>query len=171
MIKIGMTLVVAAIGGLIGLKLRLPAGGMIGAMFAVGLYNLSGAAGAIMPLDLPAHSKLVVQILAGAVIGMSINRELLIGMREMWFPALINTVTLLGLGLVVGLVLHKTAGMDLVTAMFGSAPGGLNEMTLAGEAMGGEGAKIVLLQTIRLVGVITVMPWVIRWALGWLEKG
>ncbi|NPV54892.1 MAG: hypothetical protein HPY71_15480 [Firmicutes bacterium] len=37
-----VTIIVATIGGLAGYKLRIPAGAMIGAMFAVGVYNIIG---------------------------------------------------------------------------------------------------------------------------------
>ncbi len=154
------TLVVAAAGGLIGAKLKIPAGAMVGAMMAVGAANMIGYRGFIPP-----YFRTGAQIVVGGMIGLSITRETVMGLKTVAGPAFILIVSMIGFGLVAGLIISKVTGLDIVTALFSSTPGGMMEMTLMGEAAGGVGAKIALLQLARFLGIVLIMPWVIRWIL------
>ena len=63
--RIIFTLIVGIIGGYIGIKLKIPAGAMIGSMIFVGGYNVltSGA-------HVPSNFKLIAQIVIGCTIGL-----------------------------------------------------------------------------------------------------
>jgi hypothetical protein len=54
----------------------------------------------------------------------------------------------------------------MVTAFFSSTPGGMMEMTLMAEASGGEGAKVALMQLARFIGIVLILPPIIKWVLG-----
>ena len=154
------TLVIAALGGLIGAKLKMPAGAMVGAMVAVGAANLIGFRGAIPP-----YFRTGAQIVVGGMIGLSITRETVIGLKSVAGPAAILILSMIGFGLMAGFLISRVTGMDIVTAMFSSTPGGMMEMTLMGEAAGGEAPQIALMQLARFMGIVLIMPLVIRWIL------
>jgi hypothetical protein len=159
--RILSTLVVASIGGLVGIKLKMPAGAMVGAMVAVGLANIIG-----FRSTMPPYFRTAAQIVVGGMVGLSITRDTVMGMKTVAGPAAILVVSMIGFGLMAGWIIAKVTGMDMVTAFFSSTPGGMMEMTLMAEASGGEGAKVALMQLARFIGIVLILPPIIKWVLG-----
>ncbi|MFZ5967882.1 MAG: AbrB family transcriptional regulator [Bacillota bacterium] len=155
--KMIYTLVVAFLGGFLGIKLKIPAGALIGAMVAVAAYNISGGKGYIHP-----NFKVAAQIVIGGILGLSFTMETLYGLKELWVPAVVMIVGLMVLSLTLGVLISKFAGIDPITALFSSAPGGLTEMVITAEAYGADIKKVALLHLMRLITVITVMPVAIK---------
>ena len=63
-------------------------------------------------------------------------------------------------------MLRKLAGYTPATAFFAAVPGGLNDMTLIGAELGGDERVIALSHTVRLVTVVSVLPFLMRSAFG-----
>ena len=151
-----ITLIIASAGGLIGLKLKIPAGAMIGAMVAVSAYNIySGNA------YIPGQLKIAAQIILGGIIGLSINMEAVKGLKAVIVPGLILVAVLFVFSLISGLIIAKVTGMDLYTALFSCSPGGLTEMTIIADSYGADLSKVVLVHLIRILSVILFFPIVI----------
>ncbi|WZL71905.1 AbrB family transcriptional regulator [Clostridiaceae bacterium 35-E11] len=155
--KIIYTLIVAGIGGMIGIKLKIPAGALVGAMVFVAIYNIWSGKGYI-----PTNFKLVAQIMVGGMLGLNFTMETIHGLKAMLIPAVIMVLGLMVLNLLLGFLLYKTTGLNLITALFSSAPGGLTEMVLTSEAYGADTSKVALLHLMRLISVITILPLVIK---------
>jgi len=79
-------------------------------------------------------------------------------------------VSMLAINLIVGFVLYKLTRLDLATCLFGAAPAGIVEMTLAGEAVGADPAKVALIQLGRLFSVISFMPFILKAAMNLLSR-
>lgn len=163
--KVVGTLLVGAAGGLLFYRLRIPAGALIGSMLAVALYNLISDK-ALVPYGV----RLGIQIMAGAMIGMRVNRGTLESLKTMALPVAIIVVSVLAINLIVGFALYKVTRLDLATCLFGAAPGGIVEMTLAGEALGADTPKVALMQLVRLFSVLSFMPFILRGALTLLNR-
>ena len=58
-------------------------------------------------------------------------------MKQVFLPAIVSVAILLTVGIVVGYILHKVTGIDLITALLGTAPGGLADITIMADPMGG----------------------------------
>ncbi len=159
--KLGLTLLIAAAGGILGYKLKLPAGAMIGAMVAVGAYNIFNNQAYIPP-----QFRLGIQIAAGAMIGLQINREILSGLKMLLVPSLIMVGAVIAVCFIAGFLMHKFTGLDLTTALFASAPGGMTEMSLAADSLGANAPQVAVLQLIRLLSVIIFLPFLVRFILG-----
>jgi|SRR5690554_35808 len=155
--KLITTVVIAILGGLLGHKLRIPAGGILGAMMAVGVYNLLGK-----EAYLPANIGVAAQIMAGAIIGLRVNKATILGLKDMLIPSVIIVFGVLLTSLVIGFVISKFSDMSLATCLFASAPGGITEITLASGDFGADTAKVALLQSLRLVSVIAILPNALR---------
>lgn len=165
LVKILGTLLAATAGGLLFYKLRVPAGALIGSMLAVAVYNLASDK-AVVPYGV----RVGIQILAGAIIGVRVSRETLLSLKTMIGPVAIIVASVLAINLIVGFVLYKVTGMDLATCLFGAAPGGVVEMTLAGEALGADTPKVALMQLVRLFSVMSFMPFILRAAINLLNR-
>lgn len=148
-----ITLCIAFVGGTMAMKLKVPAGALVGAMVAVAIYNVLTSQG-----NVPKNFKVVAQIVVGGMIGLNFTKESVMGLKELVFPAVIVVIGLTILSLTLGLIIHKLTGLDLVTSLFSSAPGGITDMTLMSEAYGAETHKVALLHLMRLITVITIYP-------------
>jgi hypothetical protein len=156
--KIAFTLLLAAVGGYVGLKLKLPAGALLGAMIAVAVANLGfGYVGQI-----PSNFRVAAQMVVGGMLGLSITRETVASLRTMLLPAVILVVVMIGTSLIAGWILARVTGWDLATAFFSSSPGGMTEMTLASMSFGADTATVALLQLMRMLSVVSIMPLVLK---------
>lgn len=156
--KIAFTLLLAVIGGSIGLKLKLPAGALLGAMIAVAVANLGfGYVGQIPP-----NFRTAAQMVVGGILGLSITRQTVASLRTMLLPAVVLVVAMISLSLVAGFILAKVTGMDLTTALFSSSPGGMTEMTLTSMSFGADTPTVALLQLLRMISIVSIMPLILK---------
>ncbi len=162
--KIIVTIMIGAIGGLIGVKLKIPAGAMIGSMLFVAVYNIYTAKGYIPP-----NFKILAQILVGGIIGLNFTMDTIKGLKELILPALLLSFGLIIAGLTLGIVIHKITGLDINTALFSSSPGGLTDMTLISDSFGADSPKVAILQLARLIMVLSVMPTAIKLISSWFN--
>ena len=155
--RIIFTLIVGIIGGYIGIKLKIPAGAMIGSMIFAGGYNVltSGA-------HVPSNFKLIAQIVIGCTIGLNFTMDSVLGLKKIIIPSIILVIGLTTLSVILGYTIHKFTGIDLPTALFSAAPGGLTDMTIMSESFGAKTHIVALLHLIRLTTVLTVLPMVIK---------
>jgi membrane AbrB-like protein len=151
------TLLVAAVGGIIGIKLKLPAGALFGAMVATAVYNLLTNKGYVPP-----QANTVLQIVIGASIGLNFNTETIKGLGSIFGAAVIMVVGLMVFSLLLGLVISKVTGIDLITALFSASPGGLANIVLISDAYGAQAHVVALLHTLRLVTVVVFMPIIVK---------
>lgn len=151
--RIIYTLLIAGIGGYLGIKLKVPAGAFVGAMIAVAIFNMYTGKG-----QMPMQFKLVAQIVVGGMIGLNFKMDTLSELKSLLMPALIILIGLTFYCILLGFIIHKVTGLDLVTSLFSTSPGGITDMTLISEAYGAETPKVAILHLVRLVTVITVLP-------------
>lgn len=156
--KVIITLLVATIGGLVGEKLKIPAGAMICSMAAVAIYNVYSSQGYI-----PNNFKLGAQIVVGGMIGLRFTKETLSELKTMLLPAILILISLTAFCVLLGYFLHKFTGIDLTTALFSTSPGGLTDMALMADSYGADSPKVVVMHTMRLVTVVTIIPIIIKY--------
>jgi membrane AbrB-like protein len=113
--------------------------------------------------------RLGMQVFAGAFIGIGLDREGLARMGDLGIPLLILVVGIFIFVLLVTLLLHKVAGLDFITSMLSSTPGGVQEMSLLSEDIGGDTPKIAVMQTARLISVILFFPLMLQFILRIIE--
>lgn len=146
--------------GLVFWRLGLPGGPVVGAMVGTGLYQVVAPARALSP----AGFDLVVQLAAGMSIGLSFNRDLLQVARAAlpWAfgAALVFLLVAVGLAL---LVQRLAPSINLATAMFGLAPGGIGSMGVMAQAEGGKPAIVGLFHTVRVILTFLLVPILNRW--------
>ncbi len=106
--KIIYTLLIGALGGYAGIKLKIPAGAMIGSMISVAVYNVLSQKGYF-----PSNFKLIAQIVIGSVIGLNFTLESFIELKKLIIPAIILVVGLTFFSVTLGLILFKITGSNL----------------------------------------------------------
>lgn len=162
--EIFMTLAVAMLCGYLGKKVGVPAGAITCSMVGAAVFNLITDR-AYMPLPL----RQFIQFFAGALIGCTVGREQVRTILRIWPAVLLSLVGFVLLDLIAAWVIHKRTGMDIITALFSSAPGGVTDMALIAEDMGADSTKIAGMHTLRLIGVELTFPALIGFLVHLLE--
>jgi len=151
--KVVFTLAVALAGGLIGEYLKLPAGSMVGAMIFVGAANILG----VEP-QIPEILNFLAQILIGGFLGLSITKELVASLKDYLVPSLLVVTLLAVFGVVVGFIVNKLTGINLHTSLFGSVPGGMQEMVVLSQSYDVNHPAVMTMQTVRRVLIVVIYP-------------
>jgi len=152
-----MTMLVGAAGGILGMKLKLPAGALFGAMVSTAVYNLLTSKGYVPP-----QANTILQIVIGATIGLNFSMENIKGLGSIFLSAVVMVVGLMVFSLLLGFIISKATGMDLITALFSASPGGLANIVLISDAYGAQAHIVALLHTLRLVSVVVFMPIIVK---------
>jgi len=140
--------------GLLFHLLGLPGGGVVGAMLGAGLYQLL----APEPAPLPKGLDLLVQVLAGILIGLGFRKNLL-PLAALSAPVFLGTA--LALGLPVSR-LSRLTGLPLKTLLFALAPGGITGMGPLSQAEGGNPALVGVFHTVRVFLLFLLVPLLAR---------
>ena len=165
-LQLFVSLCIGAIGGVLAYKAGIPAGGMVGSMLAVALVNI-----VVYPMPLlPSEIRLGAQIVIGTALGLQVTKEAVLSLKDLVIPAAFMIVTLIGAGLLIGFALHKLTGWDIVTSMTAASPGGMTEMSLVCEALGGDTPRTALLQLVRMICVVSVVPGVLKLILSYTSQ-
>ncbi|MEN9219805.1 MAG: AbrB family transcriptional regulator [Thermostichales cyanobacterium GMQP_bins_62] len=159
-INYAWTIVIALAGAIVALKLKIPAGALVGSMVAVGLVNMCGTIAVPTP---PPATRFVLQVGLGIILGSRLTLETVSGLRELWRPALICTVIAISTGVLSGVMISRWLGVERLTAILGTAPGGISDMSLIALDMGAQGTTVMVMHLARLISVIVVGPWLVRW--------
>ena len=140
-------------GGVTFTLLGIPAGAILGSIFAIALLNLATDGACYPPILKP-----MVQIFAGCYIGSKVTFQTLMEGSVLLLPALILLVELFVMAFLTAFVLHKVCHLNWGTALFSATPGGITEMGLISDELGLETPKIVLMHTFRILAVLGVLP-------------
>jgi hypothetical protein len=153
---LGVTLFIALVCGWIGKKLGVPGGTIAFSMIGAAVYNIVSGKG-YMPLRL----RRFVQFFAGALTGCTVGREQVLQMVQLYQVVILAVVSFIALDLVAGWLIARWTDMDLISALFACAPGGLTDMALIAEDMGADSVKVAGMHMLRLVSVIALYPTII----------
>ena len=102
-------------GGFIGFKLKIPAGGLVGAMIAVIIFKFCSG----VQWNLPRGYGIIVQVLVGVMIGATFQRSTLDTISQLLLPIVVSTLVLVFTGAVLCLIFTKMNLMDCVDRLFG----------------------------------------------------
>lgn len=147
----------ATFGAFLGHITNIPAGDMLGSMFATILFRFSGKKG-----YLPQFLKNFLLISVGVMIGENITKDSVLDLVEIIDIALISVFFVINFGFLMGFLLHKLCKIDLVTAILGSAPGGVQEMVIIADDLNAKLSDVATMQVFRVILVLTVFPFLIQ---------
>ncbi|HBY57791.1 MAG TPA: hypothetical protein DEG96_08055 [Candidatus Atribacteria bacterium] len=149
-----LSLLLGSIGGFTAKYLGIPVGCMLGSMVVVGTLRILGA-----PLqELPKWLILVTQIMVGGSLGTTFNPEMVIYLKSLLLPVLLFSVFVVLNGVFIGFRFHRTLKWDLATALLATAAGGVTIMTLVAIDMNADPVKVSILQTLRIIIILIIMP-------------
>lgn len=152
-----LALALGSIGGAIFFALALPLPWMLGAMALATAAALAGA-----PLKVPGTLRNIMVALLGVLLGSQFTADVFARVAE-WYVGITGVVvSVIAMGGLAYFVLRKFGGYDRPTAYFASMPGGLSEMMVLGESMGGDGRKISLTHGARILIAVFLIAFYYR---------
>jgi len=157
-VRYALAVAVAGLGGWLGVRFRLPAGALVGAMLVGLVPGLTG----IGPLAWPPFVLEGAYLLLGSRVGSRFDQPIL---RRIWtlLPFVIGFI--LGLSLIcagLGWALAAVTGLDLLTALLATSPGGIDAATIAALDTGANVTMVVSIQMARLLLMVLVGPFIVR---------
>ncbi|OYX42214.1 MAG: hypothetical protein B7Z02_12940 [Rhodobacterales bacterium 32-67-9] len=161
-----LTYVAGTAGGLVAQALHLPLPMLLGSLLAVG----AAAIGGLRPLghlpQAPQKFRMIFVPVIGVAIGGAARPEILAEAPH-WVPSLLALCVFIPLVHYLGYrAITATGRTDAVTAFYGSAPGGLVETVQLGEEAGADVQMLAMLQFLRLILTIVLVPLAFTWMEG-----
>jgi uncharacterized protein len=161
-LTVAFVLIFGGIGGIVGYRLPVPAGVLVGTLVAVGIGGGGVALLGLPQLAIPPGTYGLLQILLGMLVGFRMTRvELREGARAL-LPASLLAVVIISASVGAALVAVQLTSLDPVTALFAAAPGGLTEMTAVGASFGADGAAVASVQLVRVLLAVAVVDVVLQ---------
>lgn len=158
-----LTLGIASAFGLLGKASGIPAGTMAFATLGSILFKL------IYPrASLPRGIRKAAQCLSGAYVGAGIGMAQVLEIRLLLLPALILVISLAGGAYLIGMTLKRLKYFSLREAMLAATPAGASDMALISADLGIHNIRLIFLQVMRLIAVITLFPALLKWIADWL---
>jgi uncharacterized protein len=152
-----LALGIGTAGGAVFMLLDLPLSWMIGAMTMTTIASLCGLRIAI-PHPLREPNIFALGIMLGSAFTPSLAAQV-----GQWLPSLLVLPLYVPLvGSLIYLYLRRVAGFPPNTAFFAATPGGLSEMIVLGDRMGGDLREIALVHGVRVLLIVLTIPFLAR---------
>ena len=151
-------LIAGIIGGAVFTLLHLPLSWLLGSMVSVFLINKWTK----LELAWPSYFRDIGLVIVGYTIGQSFSKQTMIEIFTQLPSMLATTVTLIVFSMILAYITSHMTGIGLPSTITGSIPGGLSQMVALGEEMRNIDLTVVtILQVIRLLSVIFVVPFLV----------
>lgn len=151
-------LVVGLFGGLCGYKLKIPAGSLIGAMVFV------IAAKIILKSEWtpPRYFGFGVQILLGVMVGTTFHPFFLQTLQKLILPITLSSAILVGTGILIAVIFHKTGLLDIKTGYIGTSPGAMSVLVVLAMESQISATVITCFHLFRVIVVMITAPIVLK---------
>ncbi len=148
-----------SVGAALARLVRLPMWPLTGALVGSSAVHLAVGGGGTLPSGLVFAAQVLVGSTLGARLGPTVLREF----RAVMAPGTVAVLATVAAGIGLGLALWASNGLGLVEAVFGMVPGGVGEMVAAVASLGGDSALVAGIHLVRLLVVVSVIGWLVRW--------
>jgi membrane AbrB-like protein len=146
------------LGGLLGAKLKIPAGTLIGAMLTIIFFKMFMK----VHWEIPKSFTFVLQVFVGIMVGASFQLELIGVMKKIAIPVIISCVVLVGTGVILAVIFTRLGLLDFGTAYIGTSPGAMSALIVL--ALEGQAQPMLVLcfHFVRVLFVILTAPLIFK---------
>ncbi|MGG0670353.1 AbrB family transcriptional regulator [Sporosarcina koreensis] len=149
------------IGGRIGLRLKLPAGALLGAMLFVGGFKILGT---VELNDVSPLLRIATQIALGTMIGLHFKKDILNLPIKRLAAFLIVGIGSILTALLVNIVFHYFGITTFITGLIAVAPGGLAEMITLSDSVQSDTQIVVIVHLIRFLIIMLSFKSLLKWS-------
>lgn len=139
-------------------KINLPSKLFLGSFFGcLILFNLN-----LFEVNIPSAIVSLGLFLLGLAIGIKFDHQSMGDLIKMVMIEIILIIVLIIICLIIGYEFHLLTGIDLVSALLGTTPGGLNVMTATAIELNANVSIVLTMQMIRMFLILCLTPFVAR---------
>ncbi|CAH5870957.1 hypothetical protein AI2913V1_1940, partial [Klebsiella aerogenes] len=149
-----LTLLLTAVAGWLGLRLRIPSGAMLLPMVAGALAQGEG----VLLLELPEWLLVLAYTALGWTVGLQFNREIFMLALKTLPQIIAAIVGLIALCALMALALTHLLPLDFLTAYLATSPGGLDTVAIIAVGTRADMSFIMAMQTLRLFTILLTGP-------------
>jgi membrane AbrB-like protein len=147
---------IAFFGGTLGKGIGIPAGDLLGSMFAVGAANVfyQGFPG------VPHLLRVFARIGLGISMARDFTPETLVRFKSLAVPIIVLGVVMILSGVLLSWLLYRFTGWDIGTCLLASSPAGLTQMSVIADEVGANPLIVSVLHTARLLSIVIILPFI-----------
>ena len=151
--QLGETFVLGVIGGAVFTYAGVPVGWLSGAMIFVAVAALAGR-----PMHVPAPLARVIFVLIGISLGGAVTPETLKGVATWPLSVVLLCLAMTSATFGSAFYLKKVHGWDMLSALFGAAPGALSQVIVYATQYHADLRGIAIVQSVRAAILIACVP-------------
>jgi membrane AbrB-like protein len=152
-LPIVLALAIGAVGGFVFNWLRMPLAWMLGSCLFTTVAAFAG-----LRIGMRVRLRQGMIIILGVLLGSGFSSDLVQRLGQWAISLGIVSLMTLTVATLCYLWLRRVTDWNRQTCYFAAMPGGLNDMTILGGAMGGEERCIALAQAVRILTVVMTIP-------------
>ncbi len=147
-----------AVGGLIGAKLKIPGGILVGAMLSVIICKLFMQS----QWEMPGGLNFATQVLVGVMVASTFHPAMLKTLKLIALPVILSSLMLICAGGLIAVLISRMNLLDSVTAYIATSPGAMT--ALIPLSMGGSGNPLIVtcFHFFRLLFILFTAPWILK---------
>jgi len=155
---LGLYVLVGAAGGLIGAKLRVPGGTLVGAMLSVIICKLFTQSVWVMPEGV----SFIAQVLIGVMVASTFHPAMLKTFRLVALPVVLSSLMLILTGGLVAVLIARLNLLDSATAYIATSPGAMTALVPLSMESNGDPLIVTCFHFFRLLFILLTAPWVLK---------
>lgn len=148
------TVVIAAVGAILGRVIRFPAGSVLIPMILAAVFHFTG----LVTLTLPFWLLAATYTAFGWYIGLNFNRDIFLYALKALPKLVASSLVLIGLCALSAWVLTLLLPIDGLTAYLATSPGGLDSVVIIAVGSHADAPFVIAVQTLRLFAVMLTGP-------------
>ena len=152
-------LCIGTIGGLLGTKLRIPGGVLVGALLFVILFKLLFE----INWQIPRQFGFVLQVFLGVVVGATFQAEMVKVLGKVIVPVMTSTLVLVGSGVILSIIFTRLNLLDIGTAYLGTSPGAMSALIVLAIDSGTNATLVTCFHFFRVVFIILTTPFLFKY--------
>ena len=144
---------IAGGAGFLASRLDMPLPWLLGPFFICAVLSASG-----LPLASMRMGREIGQVIVGLAVGLRFTPAVLTAALVLLPAMLLSTVYVIAVTLIAALMFRPLARVDVTTAFFATAAGGMADMALVARQFGGDPNAVAIVHALRVSGVVAVVP-------------
>jgi membrane AbrB-like protein len=149
------------IGAFLGIYFQVPIGALMGSFIFVATAQIFGLGAKPMKKNV----KRGVQMVIGGLVGLNVNPEILAEIKTLFLPGILVTVGHMVFAFILALLLSKYLSIQWITALVGTIPAGMSEITTISNNLSADVRLVVMMHLFRVSMVVTILPAIISYFL------
>jgi membrane AbrB-like protein len=154
----GLYLCIGAVGGLIGAKLKIPAGVLTGAMLSVMICKLFMQS----QWEMPYGVSFITQTLVGVMVASTFHPAMLKTLKLIALPVILSSLVLVCAGGLLAILISRLDLLDPATAYVATSPGAMAALVPLAMEGGANPLIVTCFHFFRLLFILLTAPWVLK---------